>query len=56
MVGVLVLVGATLSGTALLIVDLVGGRQAGVTVGTVFAVVIALAWLVFPVLRRVRST
>lgn len=53
-VAVLAVVGATLAGTALLIVDLVAGRETGLTTGIGVAAVIALAWLVFPVAQRAR--
>lgn len=46
----LVSVGVTLVGTVLLIFDVVVGRQAGVIAGLVALVVIALAWLLLPVL------
>ena len=53
-VGVLAIVGATLAGTALLIVDLVAGRDVGLTAGVAVAIVIAVAWLVLPVFQRAR--
>lgn len=53
-IGVLVIVGATLAGTALLIVDLVAGRDLGLTAGVAVAAVILVAWLVFPVYQRSR--
>lgn len=55
-VGVLTVVGATLAGTALLIVDLVVGRAPGLIVGSAVAAIIASAWLVFPVAQRARRS
>ena len=45
-------VGLTLTGTAMLVFDVVVGREAGIIAGVVALVVVGAAWLVFPYIIR----
>jgi len=45
-------VGLTLTGTAMLVFDVVVGREAGIIAGAVALAVVATAWLVFPYIVR----
>lgn len=47
-------VGLTLTGTVMLIFDVVVGREAGIIAGVVALVVVALTWLVFPYTVRTK--
>ena len=48
-------VGLTLTGTAMLVFDVVVGREAGIIAGSVALVVVVLAWVALPSLVRARA-